>query len=257
MKKFFMLFWLVALLFLGSYFSLVSASPPGPYQPAIEEYNKAKAAAEKEKKLKESNVGKAKPSEVRGTVPKARTEPGPLTGPKQMYKWKDEKGQWHFSDAPPPGVKAQLVGGIDKREASKVAALGRSYVGIALGQKFESFFPAKKTVERGRDARGLRIFAVGRGQWPSGAEDLAAGFLQDTLVSIEVKFGASHLETIGGWDGLLRETGLTYGAPVKADIQKALWRDGETGLLLVRGGNGAVTARFGELRSAFAPQDLE
>ena len=31
----------------------------------------------------------------------------------QMFKWKDKKGQWHFSDTPPPGVTAEKVRGLD------------------------------------------------------------------------------------------------------------------------------------------------
>jgi len=31
----------------------------------------------------------------------------------QIYKWKDNKGQWHFSDAPPAEVRAEKVRGLD------------------------------------------------------------------------------------------------------------------------------------------------
>jgi len=31
----------------------------------------------------------------------------------QIYKWKDIKGQWHFSDHPPPEVRAEKVKGLD------------------------------------------------------------------------------------------------------------------------------------------------
>lgn len=31
----------------------------------------------------------------------------------QIFKWKDKKGQWHFSDAPPPGVTGEKVRGLD------------------------------------------------------------------------------------------------------------------------------------------------
>jgi len=30
-----------------------------------------------------------------------------------IYKWKDKKGQWHFSDNPPPEIRAEKVKGID------------------------------------------------------------------------------------------------------------------------------------------------
>ncbi len=30
----------------------------------------------------------------------------------QVYQWKDEKGQWHLSYSPPPGVTAEKVGGL-------------------------------------------------------------------------------------------------------------------------------------------------
>lgn len=28
----------------------------------------------------------------------------------QIYKWKDDKGQWHFSHTPPAGAKTEIVG---------------------------------------------------------------------------------------------------------------------------------------------------
>jgi len=31
----------------------------------------------------------------------------------QIYKWKDNKGQWHFSDNPPAKVRAEKVKGLD------------------------------------------------------------------------------------------------------------------------------------------------
>jgi len=31
----------------------------------------------------------------------------------QFYKWKDNKGQWHFSDNPPPEIRAEKVKGFD------------------------------------------------------------------------------------------------------------------------------------------------
>jgi len=31
----------------------------------------------------------------------------------QMYKWKDSKGQWHFSDNPPAEIRAEQVKGLD------------------------------------------------------------------------------------------------------------------------------------------------
>jgi len=31
----------------------------------------------------------------------------------QIYKWKDKKGQWHFSDHPPADVRAEKVKGLD------------------------------------------------------------------------------------------------------------------------------------------------
>lgn len=260
MKKFLIWSLVNALLLTGNYFSSVSATPPGPHEPSIKEYKKAKAEAEKkaaEKKAKEQSGEKAKPSEVRDPAPKAGYELKHLT-PKRMYKWKDAKGQWYFSDAPPPGVKAQLLGGIEELRSAKLSSgLGQSFVGIALGQTLKSFLAAKKGAERGIDGRGLRLFRMAKNLWPPGAEAMAVGFSKDSLVSIEVKFGASYLRTIGGWDGLVRETTETYGTPVKADIKKALWRDGENGLLLNRGRNGAVTATFGDLKSAFTPQDLK
>ena len=258
MKKFLIWSLVNALLLTANYFSSVSASPPGPYEPAIEEYKKAKAEAEK--KAKEQSGEKAKPSEVRDSAPKAGSEKRRLTGPKRirMYKWKDAKGQWHFSDAPPPGVKAQLLGGIEELRSAKLSSgLGQSFVGIALGQTLKSFLAAKKGAERGRDGRGLRLFRMAKSLWPPGAEALEVGFSKNSLVSIEVKYGASYLQTIGGWDGLVRETTESYGTPAKADIQKALWRHGKNGLLLNRGGNGAVTATFGTLKSAFTLQDLK
>ena len=31
----------------------------------------------------------------------------------QIYKWKDEKGKWHISNAPPAEVKAERLKGLD------------------------------------------------------------------------------------------------------------------------------------------------
>ncbi len=31
----------------------------------------------------------------------------------QMFKWKDKKGKWHYSDTPPPGITAEKVRGLD------------------------------------------------------------------------------------------------------------------------------------------------
>ena len=38
-----------------------------------------------------------------------------------IYKWKGEKGQWHFSDTPPPGVTAEKVRGLDLSPKSSPA----------------------------------------------------------------------------------------------------------------------------------------
>jgi hypothetical protein len=44
-----------------------------------------------------------------------------LAWAQQFYKWKDEKGQWHYSDFPPSGVRAEKVGTGDtaKKSASQ------------------------------------------------------------------------------------------------------------------------------------------
>jgi len=36
-----------------------------------------------------------------------------IASAQQIYKWKDKKGQWHFSDAPPADIKAEQVKGLD------------------------------------------------------------------------------------------------------------------------------------------------
>ena len=36
-----------------------------------------------------------------------------IASAQQIFKWKDKKGQWHFSDTPPPGVTAEKVRGLD------------------------------------------------------------------------------------------------------------------------------------------------
>lgn len=130
-------------------------------------------------------------------------------------------------------------------------------MGMKLGEGLEFFSATKKAAERGRDALGMRIFSMGKELWPPGAEDLAVGFLQGNLVSIKVKYSGRHIQTLGGWDALLQETTATYGGPVKANNKRSLWRDNETGLLLVRNGDGGVIATFGELKSVFTSQDLE
>jgi len=37
----------------------------------------------------------------------------PTASTQQMFKWKDKKGQWHFSDTPPRRVTAEKVRGLD------------------------------------------------------------------------------------------------------------------------------------------------
>ena len=37
----------------------------------------------------------------------------PIAFAQQIYKWKDYKGQWHFSDHPPAEVRAEKVKGLD------------------------------------------------------------------------------------------------------------------------------------------------
>ena len=37
----------------------------------------------------------------------------PVALAQQIYKWKDKKGQWHFSDHPPAEVRAEKVKGLD------------------------------------------------------------------------------------------------------------------------------------------------
>jgi len=36
-----------------------------------------------------------------------------IAAAQQIYKWKDNKGQWHFSDHPPPEIRAEQVKGLD------------------------------------------------------------------------------------------------------------------------------------------------
>jgi len=36
-----------------------------------------------------------------------------IAATQQIYKWKDYKGQWHFSDNPPPEIRAEKVKGLD------------------------------------------------------------------------------------------------------------------------------------------------
>ena len=103
MKKFFTLCLLSSLFFLINGLATVRAHPPG---------EKQRPAADEEKS-DGPKVGKAKPSEARGTPPELLSEPKPVSSSKApLYKWKDDKGQWRFSDHPPAGVNAQKVGGI-------------------------------------------------------------------------------------------------------------------------------------------------
>lgn len=39
----------------------------------------------------------------------------PAANAQQVYKWRDQKGQWHFSNAPSSGAKAEKVKGLDLR----------------------------------------------------------------------------------------------------------------------------------------------
>jgi len=44
----------------------------------------------------------------------------------QIYKWKDKKGQWHFSDAPPAEVKTERMKGMDipPKSAQPITGMG-------------------------------------------------------------------------------------------------------------------------------------
>ncbi len=39
-----------------------------------------------------------------------------------IYKWKDKKGQWHFSDHPPAEVRAEKVKGLDQDAEDAIAS---------------------------------------------------------------------------------------------------------------------------------------
>lgn len=60
----------------------------------------------------------------------------------QIFKWKDKKGQWHFSDTPPPGVTAEKVKGLDISPKSSPAtspfAIRSKYPPAGSGSKEEA-----------------------------------------------------------------------------------------------------------------------
>lgn len=187
-----------------------------------------------------------------------------MSAAQAVYKWKDEQGNWHYSQTPPPGVNPQLMEtwpqrepGERKPEGGNRAKLGRSYAGLSLGERLGSFVSARRVMERGTDASGVRVFAVVEELLPAGTVDLAAGFSHGRLVSITVKFSGQHVSSLGGWEGLVQETTGKYGPPAKAQSGWALWRDDETGLVLARGGDGTVSATFGSLPFVVPSSDLE
>ncbi len=59
------------------------------------------------------------------------------TSAQQIFKWQDKKGQWHFSDTPPPGVTPEKVRGLDISPKSSPA--------ISPYEKPEQSQPASQT----------------------------------------------------------------------------------------------------------------
>ncbi len=68
----------------------------------------------------------------------------------QIFKWKDKKGQWHFSDTPPPGVTTKKVRGLDispkSSPATSVKGEGKEK-SEALGGGEKALTPAKRLAE--------------------------------------------------------------------------------------------------------------
>ena len=48
----------------------------------------------------------------------------------QFYRWKDQKGQWHYSDLPPSGVTAEKLGTVDIPQSAS-----QPFVSSTTGQK--------------------------------------------------------------------------------------------------------------------------
>jgi flagellar motility protein MotE (MotC chaperone) len=76
----------------------------------------------------------------------------------QIFKWKDNKGQWHFSDTPPPGITAEKVKGLDispkSSPATSVKGEGKEK-SEARGSGEKALTPAKQLAEE-RERRQKR-----------------------------------------------------------------------------------------------------
>ena len=66
----------------------------------------------------------------------------------QFYKWKDQKGQWHYSDFPPPGVIAEkLITGDTAQELASRRPVQTASEQKKAEDRSDGFTPAASDVE--------------------------------------------------------------------------------------------------------------
>ncbi len=91
----------------------------------------------------------------------------------QIYRWRDKKGQWHFSDTPPPGVTAKKVKGLDISPKSSPATSPYSKpsisspAGSGSKEKTLSKLPTERTSDTPQTGLASRwlLLLPGRRPW--------------------------------------------------------------------------------------------
>lgn len=160
-----------------------------------------------------------------------------------IYKWKDEKGQWHFSQTPPAGAKAEPVTGSTAYSSRK---LGRSYGGFTLGEDAAVFIGSGRFEKQKTDESGMQFFLISKDHLPRGAAFMTVAFFNAKMAFIMVFFPGKYIRSTGGWPAIIRNTAHKYGAPDINRAGEAFWADGQTALNLDLRIDGGVTASYGD-----------
>lgn len=161
----------------------------------------------------------------------------------QIYKWKDEKGQWRFGQNPPPGVETEQQKGSAGFRSTK---LGRSYAGFSLGESAESFLKHAKIDKQKTDDSGMQFFLITKENLPVGADHLIVTFFNGRLAFMTMFFPGSFIKSTGGWDSIVNKTSEKYGPPDLRQVGTALWVDAETALRLNLRVDGGISADYGD-----------
>lgn len=164
-------------------------------------------------------------------------------GAQQIYKWKDEKGEWHFSQTPPAGVRLEAPA---TNPTYRSVKLGRSYAGFSLGVPIEEFVKTVEIEKRESTDVGLQLFLIGKQHLPPGARYLAAGFSNGKMALIDTFFPGSFIKSTGGWDAMLKKASEKYGPPDSRTFGKAAWVDDSTALILSLHPDEGVSATYGD-----------